>query len=316
MHLPKAVTLYEVGPRDGLQNEALPIGLDVRVALVEALAVARIRDIEVASFVSPKWVPQMAGGAALLARADTGPDVCRSALTPNLKGAENALAAGADRWAVFTAASETFCRRNINCSIAESLARFAPIMHLAATHDIPMRAYISCITDCPYEGPIAPGHVAELAYKLLQMGAAEISLGETTGRATPNRIVEVIDAVTKIVPVNKLALHCHDTYGQALANILSALEHGVAVVDASVGGLGGCPYAPGAGGNVASEEVVYLLNGLGIETGVDLERLVDAAWFISDALGRPPRSKVALAMRKSRGAGQDAVRADSQEEIV
>ncbi|KAA0593221.1 hydroxymethylglutaryl-CoA lyase [Azospirillum lipoferum] len=295
MQLPKFVRMVEVGPRDGLQNEKSMVPTAVKVELVDRLSDAGLGVVEAASFVSPKWVPQMGDSAEVLAGIARKPGVRYAALTPNLKGLEGALAAKADEVAVFGAASESFSRKNINCSIAESLDRFAPVMEQAEAAGVPVRGYVSCVLGCPYEGEIAPKAVAEVAERLFAMGCYEISLGDTIGTGTPTKAQLMIAAVAERVPVDKIAVHFHDTYGQALANILAALQMGVTVVDSSVAGLGGCPYAKGASGNVASEDVLYMLNGLGIETGVDLEKLIAAGAFISDAIGRPTASKVARA---------------------
>ena len=297
MTRPSHVTLYEVGPRDGLQAEAQIVSAADKVALIDRLSASGLKEIEAASFVSSKWVPQMADAPEVMAGLTRAPGVDYPVLTPNLKGYEAAKDAGAKTVAIFGAASEAFSKRNINCSIGESLERFRFVTEEAATDHIRVRGYVSCVVACPYEGPIAPQAVADVAARLLDLGCYEISLGDTIGVGTPADIQRLLEIVLKTVPVERLALHCHDTYGQALANILSALDYGVATIDASVGGLGGCPYAPGASGNVATEDVLYMLNGLGIETGVDLNRIIDAAWFISDILGRPPRSKVAAARR-------------------
>ncbi len=295
MLLPKFVRMVEVGPRDGLQNEKSMVPTAVKVELVNRLSDAGLSVVEAASFVSPKWVPQMGDSADVLAGIARKPGVRYAALTPNLKGLEGALAAKADEVAVFGAASESFSQKNINCSIAESLDRFAPVMEQAKAAGVPVRGYVSCVLGCPYEGEIAPQAVAEVAERLFAMGCYEISLGDTIGTGTPTKAQLMIAAVAERVPVDKIAVHFHDTYGQALANILAALQMGVAVVDSSVAGLGGCPYAKGASGNVASEDVLYMLNGLGIETGVDLDKLIAAGAFISDAIGRPTASKVARA---------------------
>ena len=297
MTRPSHVTLYEVGPRDGLQAEAQIVSAADKVALIDRLSASGLKEIEAASFVSSKWVPQMADAPEVMAGLTRAPGVDYPVLTPNLKGYEAAKDAGAKTVAIFGAASEAFSKRNINCSIGESLERFRFVTEEAAADHIRVRGYVSCVVACPYEGPIAPQAVADVAARLLDLGCYEISLGDTIGVGTPADIQRLLEIVLKTVPVERLALHCHDTYGQALANILSALDYGVATIDASVGGLGGCPYAPGASGNVATEDVLYMLNGLGIETGVDLNRIIDAAWFISDILGRPPRSKVAAARR-------------------
>ncbi|PGH56102.1 hydroxymethylglutaryl-CoA lyase [Azospirillum palustre] len=295
MQLPKFVRMVEVGPRDGLQNEKSMVPTAVKVELVDRLSDAGLTVVEAASFVSPKWVPQMGDSAEVLAGIARKPGVRYAALTPNLKGLEGALAARADEVAVFGAASESFSQKNINCSIAESLDRFAPVMEQAKAAGVPVRGYVSCVLGCPYEGEIAPRAVADVAERLFAMGCYEISLGDTIGTGTPTKAQLMIAAVAERVPVDKIAVHFHDTYGQALANILAALQMGVAVVDSSVAGLGGCPYAKGASGNVASEDVLYMLNGLGIETGVDLDKLIAAGAFISDAIGRPTASKVARA---------------------
>jgi hydroxymethylglutaryl-CoA lyase len=296
MQLPKQVRMVEVGPRDGLQNEALIVPAATKIALIEQLADAGLVVVEAGSFVSPKWIPQMADTAEVLAGLRRKPGVSYPVLVPNMKGFAAALAAGVAEIAIFAAASESFSQRNINCGIAESLARFAPVAEAARQHGLRLRGYISCVVDCPYEGPIAPAAVADVAARLLAMGCYEISLGDTIGTGTPGRIQAMIDGVAAVVPRERLAVHFHDTYGQALANILASLEQGVAVVDSSVAGLGGCPYAKGASGNVASEDVLYLLNGLGIRTGVDLARLAAAGRFVSRALGREPASKVARAL--------------------
>jgi len=297
MSWPAQVTICEVGPRDGLQNEAAPVATGIKIALIERLAAAGLTWIEAASFVSPKWVPQMADGAQVLAGLTRRPGVTYAALTPNMKGFEAARAAGADEIAVFAAASESFSQRNINCSIAESLARFRPVCAAAGSAGIPVRGYISCALGCPYEGTIAPRQVADVAADLAALGCHQVSLGDTIGVGTPASAKVMIETVARQVPLERLAVHFHDTYGQALANILIALEIGITTVDSSVGGLGGCPYAAGASGNVATEDVVYMLNGMEIETGVDLDALVDTAWFMADALGHPPASKVAMALK-------------------
>jgi isopropylmalate/homocitrate/citramalate synthase len=293
--------MVEVGPRDGLQNEPDPVATEVKIALIERLADAGLGTVEAGAFVSPKWVPQMADSAAVLARLRKKPGVSYPVLVPNMKGYEAAKAAGVEEIAVFAAASESFSRKNINCSIDESLERFAPVVAAARGDRRRVRGYVSCVLGCPYEGPIAPGRVANVAARLLALGCYEISLGDTIGVGTPGKAQAMIDAVAARVPREKMAVHFHDTYGQALANILAALECGIAVVDSSVAGLGGCPYAPGASGNVASEDVLYMLQGLDIETGVELERLAAAGRFISEALGRPPASKVGRALAAKAG---------------
>lgn len=296
MNLPQSVKIVEVGPRDGLQNEKNPIAIETRVSLIERLAAAGLRHIEAGSFVSPKAVPQMAGGEAVFAAIDRKEGVVYSALTPNMKGFERALAANANEVAVFAAASESFSRKNINCSIAESLARFAPVLAAAKQSNIPVRGYVSCVMACPYEGDISPDAVREVAATLYGMGCYEISLGDTIGVGTAGRMQAMLEAVAEDVPIKALAVHCHDTYGQGVANILAALQVGVSVVDTSVGGLGGCPYAPGASGNVSSEDVVYMLDGLGIQTGVDLAKLVEAGQFVCETIGRTNASKVGNAI--------------------
>lgn len=295
MRLPTRVRMVEVGPRDGLQNEKSIVPTEVKIGLVDRLTDAGLTAIEAGSFVSPKWVPQMADTPEVFAGIRRKDGVRYVALTPNAKGFEGAVAAKADEVAVFAAASESFSQKNINCSIAESLERFAPVMEAAKGQGLPVRGYVSCVLGCPYEGEIAPAAVADVAGKLLAMGCYEISLGDTIGTGTPAKAQVMIAAVAGRVPMDRIAVHFHDTYGQALANILATLELGVAVVDSSVAGLGGCPYAKGASGNVASEDVLYMLNGLGIETGVDLDKLVAAGAYISEAIGRPTASKVARA---------------------
>jgi len=301
--LPPRVRMVEVGPRDGLQNEPVILPAAVKIALIDRLSAAGLPVVEATSFVSPKWVPQMADAAEVMAGISRRPGTSYPVLVPNLRGFEAALAAKAEEVAVFAAASETFSQRNINCSIAESLERFAPVAAAAKAAGMRVRGYVSCVLGCPYEGPIAPAKVAEVAGRLVELGCYEISLGDTIGVGTPGQAAAMIETVARAVPLGRLAVHFHDTYGQALANILAALDCGVAVVDSSVAGLGGCPYAPGAGGNVASEDVLYMLQGLGVETGVDLEALIAAGRFISEHLGRPPASKVS---RARAGAGRRA----------
>ncbi len=296
MNLPRQVKMVEVGARDGLQNEAQVVPTAVKVALIDRLAAAGLRVIEAGAFVHPKRVPQMADTAEVLAGLTRRPGVRYPVLVPNEKGMDRALAAGADEVAVFAAASESFSQHNVNCSIEESLARFAPVMERAAAQGVAVRGYVSCVLGCPYEGEIAPDRVAEVAERLAAMGCYEISLGDTIGVGTPGKARAMVEAVAARLPIEQLAVHFHDTYGQALANIHVCLGLGVTTVDSSVAGLGGCPYAPGATGNVASEDVLYLLDGLGIETGVDLAKLAAAGAFISEHLGRPPASKVARAM--------------------
>ncbi|MCC6867579.1 MAG: hydroxymethylglutaryl-CoA lyase [Burkholderiales bacterium] len=300
--MPARAKIVEVGPRDGLQNEKDVIAVEVKVELVDRLAAAGLTAIETGSFVSPKWVPQMADAADVYARITRQPGVSYSFLVPNLKGLEAALAAGVEEIAVFGAASETFSRRNINASIAESLVRFEPVAQAARDAGVRVRGYVSTVIGCPYEGAIAPTAVARVARALRDMGCYEVSLGDTIGVGTPAATLAMLDAVARDVPVAELAAHFHDTYGQALANVYASLEFGVTVFDSSVAGLGGCPYAKGATGNVATEDVVYLLHGQGIATGVDLDALIDAGAFISAALGRPTGSRVARAMLAKRAA--------------
>jgi len=301
MSRPARVRIVEVGPRDGLQNEKQLVPTDIKLELIARLGRAGLQAIEATSFVSPKWVPQMGDNAEIMARLERLPGVDYPVLTPNMKGFEAALAAGAGEVAVFGAASESFSRKNINCSIAESLARFRPVVEAAREAGVKVRGYVSCVLGCPYEGEIAPQAVAEVAATLFEMGCYEVSLGDTIGVGTPDKTRRMLDAVAQRVPLAALAGHYHDTYGMAIANIYASLDAGVAVFDASVGGLGGCPYAAGASGNVATEDVAYLLDGLGIETGIDLAALVDTAAWISDRLGRSPSSKVARALLAGRG---------------
>jgi hydroxymethylglutaryl-CoA lyase len=296
MALPKTVKLVEVGPRDGLQNESATLATGIKVELIDRLTRTGLQVIEAGSFVSPKWVPQMADTAEVLARINRAPGVSYPVLVPNLRGLEDARAAGAREIAIFAAASETFSRKNINASIEESLARYEDVCAAARKHAMAVRGYISCVLWCPYEGRIAADAVTRVAHRLLAMGCYEISLGETIGKGTPGEVQELLDTITRSVPREKLAVHFHDTYGQALANVFAALERGIAVVDSSVAGLGGCPYAPGATGNLASEDVLYMLDGLGIRTGVDLASLAEAGRFISDHLGRPPASRAGRAL--------------------
>ena len=297
MSLPTRVHIVEVGPRDGLQNEKVSVSTDTKLALIDRLGAAGLSRIEATAFVSPKWVPQMADADAVLAGLQRRAGVVYPVLTPNLQGFERAVAAGATEVAVFAAASEAFSQKNINCSIAESLARFEPVLARAQTVGIRVRGYVSCVLGCPYQGAVAPTAVAEVAARLYAMGCYEVSLGDTIGVGTPRQTQTMLAAVAKQVPMDRLAGHYHDTYGMAIANIYASLEMGVATFDASVAGLGGCPYAQGASGNVATEDVVYLLEGLGIESGVDLASLVDCAAWISEVLGKPPGSKVARARK-------------------
>ncbi len=295
MPLPSHVRLVEVGPRDGLQNEAQAVSVAAKVQLVDELSAAGLSYIEVGSFVSPKWVPQMAGSAEVFAQIQRKENVIYAALAPNFRGFEDALASGVTEVAVFAAASEAFSQRNINCSISESLERFEPIMEAARLHGIRVRGYVSCVLGCPYEGEIAPEQVASVANELFAMGCYEISLGDTIGTGTPGATRTLFDTVAGKIPRGKLAGHFHDTYGQALANVYASLLEGIQVFDSSIAGLGGCPYAKGASGNVATEDVLYMLNGLGIDTGVDLDLLISAGQHICDVLGRPTGSRVAKA---------------------
>ena len=295
MNLPDKVTLVEVGPRDGLQNEKQTIALDAKLQLIDDLANAGLQVIEAGSFVNPKWIPQMADSEAVFAGLQRREGVRYTCLTPNLKGFERALASGVDEVAVFGAASEAFSRKNINCGIDESLERFTDVMDAARDANIPVRGYVSCVLGCPYEGDIEPQAVARVTGRLLEMGCYEVSLGDTIGTGTAGSMARLLQVLLAEFPADKLAVHCHDTYGQALGNILVALQQGIATVDASVAGLGGCPYAKGASGNVATEDVVYMLQGLGIETGLDLDSLIAAGNRISETLGRVSGSKVALA---------------------
>jgi hydroxymethylglutaryl-CoA lyase len=295
MNLPHHVRLVEVGPRDGLQNEKQPISVTDKVRLTDDLSAAGLGYIEVGSFVSPKWVPQMAGSAEVFAQIQRKPGVVYGALTPNLKGFEAAVEAGVKEVAVFAAASEAFSQKNINCSIAESLERFVPVMEAAKAHGITVRGYVSCVLGCPYEGEVAPEQVAAVARELLAMGCYEVSLGDTIGTGTAGKTRTLFEVVGRDIQRDKLAGHFHDTYGQALANIYASLLEGIAVFDSSVAGLGGCPYAKGATGNVATEDVLYLLNGLGIATGIDMDKLIAAGQRICEVLGKPNGSRVAKA---------------------
>jgi hydroxymethylglutaryl-CoA lyase len=297
MAFPSKVRLVEMSPRDGLQNESGPvIATSIKTSLIDRLAACGLNHIEAASFVSLKWVPQMADGAEVMAGINRKAGVRYSALTPNLRGFQNALAAGVDEIAVFGAASESFSQKNINCSIAESLKRFETVMEAADKNNIPVRGYVSTVLGCPYEGDIAPEQVARVAKELIDMGCYEVSLGDTIGTGTPLKAKRMLEAVTMNIPVERLAAHFHDTYGQALANLYAVLEEGIAVIDASVAGLGGCPYAKGASGNVATEDVLYLLNGLDIDTGVNLKELVATGTWISSQLKRHNGSKVGQAI--------------------
>lgn len=295
-NLPAHVRLFEMAPRDGLQNEpGAMVPTATKIELIHRLADAGIRHIEAASFVSPKWVPQMGDAAEVMRGIQRRPGVVYSALTPNLQGFENALAAGVEEVAVFGAASESFSQKNINCSIDESLERFEPVLDRALEAGVRVRGYVSCVLGCPYEGYIAPQRVAQVARALHDMGCYEISLGDTIGVGTPLAAKRMIEAVGQQVPIDQLAAHFHDTYGMAIANLYAVLEEGISVIDAATAGLGGCPYAKGASGNVATEDVLYLLEGLGIETGINLEAILETGYWITHQLGRKPGSKVALA---------------------
>jgi hydroxymethylglutaryl-CoA lyase len=300
MSLPARVRIVEMGPRDGLQNEKQEVPTAVKLELIERLGEAGLPAIEATAFVSPKWVPQMADHTEVLERMRRRPGVDYPVLTPNLKGYEVARAAGAAEVAVFAAASEAFSKRNINCSIAESLERFRPVLERSAKDKVKVRGYVSCVVACPYEGEVRPERTAEVAGALYDMGCYEVSLGDTIGAGTPGRTQAMIEACAKRVPVGRLAGHYHDTYGQALANIYASMELGVATFDASVAGLGGCPYAKGATGNVATEDVVYMLHGLGIQTGIDLDKLVEVGAWISEVLKRDSSSRAGRAIQAKR----------------
>ena len=300
MQLPSKVKLVDVGPRDGLQNEKEPVPAAVKIALVHRLQEAGLNDIEVTSYVSPKWVPQMADAAQVMAGVARKPGVRYSVLTPNMKGFEAALEGKPDEVVIFGAASEAFSQRNINCSIAESIERFAPVVEAARARGIHVRAVMSTAVGCPYEGEIAPERVEMFARLAKGIGAQHLGVADTIGVGTPRKVQRAMEAALKHFELDAVSGHFHDTYGQALANTLACLQMGVWQYDASVAGLGGCPYAKGATGNVATEDVVFMLHGLGIETGIDLDRLVDAGKFISDFLGRKPNSRVATAILNKR----------------
>ena len=301
MALPTSIKLFEMAPRDGLQNEpGTLVPTATKIELIERLANAGLTHIEAASFVSPKWVPQMGDASEVMHGITRKPGVVYSALTPNLKGLEGALATGVEEVAVFGAASEAFSQKNINCSIAESLERFEPVLARANEAGVRVRGYVSCVLGCPYEGDISPQKVAEVAKALFDMGCYEISLGDTIGVGTPLAAKRMIEATRQQVPIEHLAAHFHDTYGMALANLYAVLEEGISVIDAATAGLGGCPYAKGASGNVATEDVLYLLEGLGINTGINLQAVIDTGYWITNELGRKPSAKVALAKGISR----------------
>ncbi|AJP47479.1 hydroxymethylglutaryl-CoA lyase [Rugosibacter aromaticivorans] len=300
MTLPSKVRLVEVGPRDGLQNEKQVISTEIKVELIHRLASAGLRTIEATAFVSPKWVPQMADAAAVFSAIQPLPTVTYPVLTPNRQGFDAAMAAGAKEVSVFSAASETFSRKNTHCSMSESLERCRSVAEAAKAEHIKVRGYVSCVLGCPYEGEITPLAVAEVARALFDMGCYEVSLGDTIGTGTPEKTKAMLEAVARWVPLKKLAGHFHDTWGMAIANVYASLQTGVSVFDSSVAGLGGCPYAPGALGNVATEDVVWLLQGCGIECDVSLEALVNTAEWISRELGREPSSRVTRALRARR----------------
>ena len=295
-----SVRIVEVGPRDGLQNESTPVSVDTKLKLIELLARAGLTTIEAGSFVSPEWVPQMAGSDELFTRLDLSSNVNYTALTPNRKGLDRALALGVKEVAVFAAASESFSQKNINCSIAESLERFSQIAEAAQKHQLRIRGYISCAVGCPYQGDVDLKVVHRIADQLLAVGCYEISLGDTIGVGTPNKMAALINELRGSIPVERLAMHLHDTYGQALANIYASWQEGVSVFDSAVAGLGGCPYAQGATGNVATEDLVYLFNGLGVDCGIDMDKLLDAADYITRQLGRPSVSRAGRALLSKR----------------
>lgn len=292
---PDFVQIVEVGPRDGLQNEKEIVPTGVKIQLIDMLSATGLSVIEATSFVSSKWVPQMADHTDVLQGIHRETHVRYPVLTPNLQGFQDAVAAGATEVAVFGSASESFSQKNINCSIDESMQRFAEVINAAREQQIPVRGYVSCVLGCPHEGPIEPSKVAEVTRRLYEMGCYEVSLGDTIGVGTPGSMSKMLQSVIKEVPPHALAVHCHDTYGQALANILTAIQMGVCVVDSAVAGLGGCPYAQGSSGNVSTEDVLYMLHGMGIETGVSLPKVIEAGDFICSALNRQTNSKVARA---------------------
>jgi hydroxymethylglutaryl-CoA lyase len=304
--LPRRVKLIDVGPRDGLQNEKGEISTAVKIELVDRLTAAGFSGVEVTAFVSPKWVPQMADNAAVMAGIRRKPGVVYSVLTPNLKGFEAALAAGADEVVIFGAASEAFSQRNINCSIAESIERFRPVAEAAAANRIRLRASVSCSLGCPYQGEVPVASVVDVARRMMDLGCQEVGIADTIGVGTPGRVQAVMEAVAGAVPLAAISGHFHDTYGQALANIYASLQVGVAIYDSSVAGLGGCPYAKGATGNVATEDVLVLLHGLGIETGIDLDQVVDAGQWISGHLGRKAVSRAGNAIAAKKRGGETA----------
>tara|TARA_A200000113_G_scaffold216856_1_gene222663 strand:- start:4293 stop:5189 length:897 start_codon:yes stop_codon:yes gene_type:complete len=293
---PKKVSIVEVGPRDGLQNEKLALTASQKIKLIELLSDTGLKRIEAGSFVSPKWVPQMANSGEVFKALNAREGIQYSALTPNLRGLEAAIESGVKEVAVFGAASESFSQKNINCSISESLKRFEAVFRMAKENDIKVRGYVSCVMGCPYEGEVAPEAVTKVSKSMIDMGCYEVSLGDTIGVGTPLKTRLLLESVLNEVTVDKLAAHFHDTYGQALVNLYTALEYGVSTIDSAVAGLGGCPYAKGASGNVATEDVLYMLDGMGVSTGVDMKNLLKASSYISDTLGRAPISKVANAL--------------------
>jgi len=296
LDVPNTVSIVEVGPRDGLQNEKTPLQADDKIELVNALSETGLKRIEAASFVSPKWVPQMASSGEVLSKITRQSGIVYSALTPNMRGFEDALAANADEVAIFGAASESFSQKNINCSIEQSIERFSPVIAAAKSAGIPVRGYVSCVVACPYEGEISPQAVLELSKELLSLGCYEISLGDTIGVGTPKKTARLLSLLLSQIPANQLALHMHDTYGQALANVLIGLQQGISTFDASVAGLGGCPYAKGASGNLATEDLVYMLSNMDIDCGVDLNKLINVGHAISAKLNRQNGAKSGKAL--------------------
>ncbi len=294
--VPKTANVVEVGPRDGLQNESTPLSVAQKVGLIDALSQCGFSHIEAGSFVSPKWVPQMANSEQVLSQIERKPNIIYSALTPNLRGLEGAITAKAQTVAVFASASESFSQKNINCSIEQSIERFSEVIAHAKGHNIPVRGYVSCVLGCPYEGDVDPQAVLDVSSTLLEMGCYEVSLGDTIGVGTANKMHQLLNLLLSQLPVSRLGLHCHDTYGQALSNILVGLQQGINTFDSSVAGLGGCPYAAGASGNVASEDVIYMLNNMGVETGIDLPMLSGIGNSISQLLNRPNQAKSGVAL--------------------
>ncbi len=298
MTIPDSVKIVEVGPRDGLQNEAQIVPVAVKVNLIEKLVDAGLSVVESGAFVSPKWVPQMAASGEVFKRIHKRDNVVYPMLVPNIKGLEDALEAGVEEIAIFAAATETFSQKNINCSIEESLEHFHQVAERARSENLRIRGYISCVLGCPYEGEVSMDKVAEVATRLVDQGCYEISLGDTIGTGTPARAQAMIRRISEVVPLNQLAVHFHDTYGQGLANLHAVLQCGISVIDSSIAGLGGCPYAEGASGNVATEDVLYMLDGMQIETGIDLHKLLEAGRYINDFLGRESASRAALALTR------------------